>query len=134
VPGRRVGQLPRPRVEARADHGGELPPAQVVHQAVEASQGLAAIKPFEDVRAERVAQLTHAGGGLHALSHHVADHQVQPVVRAPDGVVPVAAHLGLGAARQIPARHDRFGHPRSGRPVKLEHPAAHLAAALERRV
>ena len=96
-----VAQLARRDVEVEVDERRAQPLGEVVGHVMQLAHDLGRLEPVDRVGAQRGAQLAHRHGRLDAAPDDVADDDADATARKRDDVVPVAAHLGLAAARQV---------------------------------
>jgi len=92
---------PGHRVVGGVDAGRDLGGVEVLAHPAEPEQHLRRGEVEGGEGAYGGAELAHGGGGADAVAHHVPDHERDPVAGQRDHVVPVAAHPGQVARRQV---------------------------------
>ncbi len=101
--------------EAAVERRRERGHLQPLNQAVEPVENGGRAAAVVGVRAQDAAQLTHRDGGVHVVSHGVADRQRHRAVRQREGVVPVTAHLRLLGTGEVDRSARHAGRIRHGR-------------------
>jgi hypothetical protein len=116
VTGAAVPELPRRRIDDRAEHGAAHRPGHPAGEGVERRQHLGRRAALEQQRPPRAAELTHHGRRTETPAHDVADHDAVAAVRQVHHVVPVTADLE-GVRRGLVVRREpgrQHGGPEDG--------------------
>ena len=114
MPGRRIVEDARRRIEHGVADGGEVGRPRPQQEPLQPGEQLAGTRGMLGESGERCAELSHRGGGREAVADHVADGQADAAVGERERVVPVAADLEDVAAGFVARRKCE---PRERRPT-----------------